>query len=377
MPKDQKSEMSKYIVIDKYNKYEEGHPGYSEMMNVVLQSTLRKLRPQNGKILEIGSGTGNYTKRIGRTGCASVDAVEIDPSCSDYLTHKVTNGEIQNANLIREDFLGLNGQLSKKYDAINTTFADHHFAPKEKPLFLAKIKKLLKHRGEYILGDEFLPPHDEADPAKRVKAQIEYHGMVIEEAFKEGKVELPNLELDALVSGLRTTVRFIQQTVPEKSNEEFLAGSGKQNKYNESGVASLKELISRMKAINKQSLANPEKIPEEEITEKRLSLIVRLEKLAEEMTVSRRAGLEENPEKGQVGGDYKMTVKQYTDFLNNAGFNAVGYFEGPKPVGNSNDRLDSGNGTKSITLKKGHDHAGGVWVIRAQASKNQKDIALF
>ena len=222
------------------------------------------------------------------------------------------------------------------------------------------------------MGDEFLPPHNESEPAQRVTAQIQYHGMVIEEAFKEGKIELPNLELDALISGLRTTVRFIQQTVPGKRNETFQSPEGN-NPDNQAGLAELNRLIRRLQKISNQTLENPEQLPPEQLPERRHAFIEKLQDLAKEMSSSHQPGLEEDAAQGKVGGDYKMTVRQYVEYLHKAGFNAIGYFEGPKPVGESNDSLDEGTGMKPITLN-GQDHAGGVWVIRALKQQSTYEV---
>ncbi len=365
------SEMSKYIDIDKYNRYEEGHPGYGEMMNTVLNQTIGTFGGKIGKILEIGAGTGNYTRRIGETHTAHIDAIEIDSGCNDYLKHKMDSGEIQNTHLMTDDFLRWATDRDNGYNAVNTTFADHHFSPEQKPKFLERISALLKPNGEYVLGDEFLPPHNESDPAERVSAQIQYHGMVIEEAFKEGKVELPKLELDALISGLHTTVRFIQQTVPEKRSENFQIPEG-DNPYNKAGLDELNGLIARLQKITTQPLENPEQLPPEQLLEKRHAFIEKLRTLATEMRASRQPGLEEDSSRGVVGGDYKMTVRQYVKYLDRAGFKAVGYFEGPKPVGGIHDSLDEGTGMKPIALN-GQDHAGGVWVIRALKQQASRD----
>ena len=120
-------EMSKYIDIDQYNRYEEGHPGYGEMMNKVLNQTIRTFGGKIGK---------NYTRRIGETHTADVDAIEIDSGCNNYLEHKMNSGEIQNTHLMTDDFLRWATDRDNGYNAVNTTFADHHFSPEQKPKFL-------------------------------------------------------------------------------------------------------------------------------------------------------------------------------------------------------------------------------------------------
>lgn len=367
------SEMARYIEIDKYNAYEEGHPGYQAMMDQVVRSTVACVGHCPAQILEIGSGTGNYTWRIGAQQNTHVTAVEIDQECSRYLRHKINSGEIQNTTLVTQDFREwAAARPDHAFAAVNTTFTDHHFSPGNKPGLLAQIARLLKDGGEYVLGDEFLPPHDETDPAARVTAQLQYHGMVIEEAFKEGKVELPKLELDALISGLRTTVRFIQETAPGKAQEDFRVQASPENGFNAPGVTELHALIARLKAVDSNTLENPEQLPEDTLPEKRQEVIAKLEALAQELTESRRPGLEEDAARGMVGGDYKMTLQQYTQFLREAGFEATGYFEGPKAVGTSTDVIDHGTGEHPVALHPDENHDGGVWVVRARLSKQQE-----
>ncbi len=365
------SEMERYIAIDKYNDHEAGHPGYHEMMKVVLDNTMGAIKKgKQGKVLEIGAGTGNFTRLIGERR-AKVDAIEIDPGSAEYIQHKIKAGEIKKTSLIVEDALPwTKKKTAASYDAVVTTFSDHHFSPAKKPEFLKEISRLIKKDGVYVAGDEFLPPHDEKDPAQRVSAQIKYHGMVIEEAFKEGKVELPKLELDALISGLRTTVTFIQQTAPEHKDNEFLVRKGAGNLYNKEGIKLLGELAGRLEQAT--PTANPEHLDEATITDQRKGFIEIVRNLQKEMEESRRPGLEESLFKGKVGGDYKMTIKQYTQQLKKAGMQAVGFFEGPKAVGSSNDKLDGGTGNQSIILKPEEDHAGGVWVIKATRDRTSE-----
>ncbi len=116
-----------------------------------------------------------------------------------------------------------------------------------------------------------------------------------------------------------------------------------------------------------------------ELTEKRATFISELQALANEMRHSHQPGLEEYEGTSRVGGDYKMTIKQYSQFLADAGFTTTGYFEGPQPVGTATDALDHGACETPIALKPGEDHAGGVWVIRAtrdaaQASDNTRQL---
>ena len=192
--------------------------------------------------------------------------------------------------------------------------------------------------------------------------------MIIENAFREGKAELPLLELDALLSGLRTTVGFIQQTVPNKGQTNFTI-NGSYNFYNDKGLQHLKALISRLKHINQTTLDNPEALTPDQLPTRRQEVIDKLEALTEELRYSRRAGLEEYPDEGRVGHDYKMTIRQYTGFLKQAGFTATGYFEGPQP--DKDTPLDNGTATRAIALKPNENHAGGVWVIRAQRTDSQ------
>jgi hypothetical protein len=292
-------------------------------------------------------------------------ANEIDPASINILNAKKNFDDLL-ATIDGRDFFELADEAknTSRFDVANSTFADHHFDPIHKHDFLENIKQMLKENGSYILGDEFLPPHNEADIEERLNALISYHGMIIEEAFKEGKVELPKLERDALISGLRTAVRFIQQTVPSDVENEFAAAPG-DNNYNQSAVQLLDALIKRLAVVKEGNLGNPEHLPEVSLAEKRGEFIERLVELRSDLQQSPRAGLIEN---GEKGGDYKMTIRQYVDFLNQAGLNAVGYFEGPQAE--QNETLDKGRASEAIALNSGENHAGGVWVLKVERNKN-------
>ena len=146
------SEMERYISIDKYNEFEEGHPGYTEMMDDVTAETFKIIENVSvgsiGEVLEVGAGTGNYTRRIGKSGRAAVTAVEPDGGCAKYLVHKINSGEIRNTALEVMGFVeAATARPAESFDVVNTTFADHHFSPDQKVDFLKHIVRLLKQGG--------------------------------------------------------------------------------------------------------------------------------------------------------------------------------------------------------------------------------------
>ena len=90
----------------------------------------------------------------------------------------------------------------EKADAVLAMFSLTHLNGAQMKKFLAKCKrKFLKQDGILVIGDEFLPKHNEKSKTARIKALAAHHNNVIAKAILDGKPELARLELDAMISG--------------------------------------------------------------------------------------------------------------------------------------------------------------------------------
>lgn len=227
-----KREMSIYISVDNYDAHEEKHAYFCEMMNTML-AKVRDLRASRDsayrfRILEMGAGTGHFTKRL-VVGLQNVDivAVEIDEYCCRKLKSRMKSleAEIERAGstmqVINED--GITYDPVGRFDVVCSSFADHHIKLTDKELYFRNVIMNLKDGGRFLVGDEFLPPHDTGNPDERRRALHLYHEHIIDLARAAGEEELARLELDALQSGLQEIGDF-KLTCSAYESKVVLAG---------------------------------------------------------------------------------------------------------------------------------------------------------
>lgn len=228
-------EMSAYIDINDYDQHEEKHAYYSDMMDRMIEIILNifnKEQPRNYRILELGAGTGIFTKRLitkikSEAECPNIEvvALEIDWACYCRLIHNLSQASnIQDSKIDPVDrawasFTDSNSlntlkviarnedsciyqESGRKFDCIISSFSDHHIKPIDKRKYFENVSKNLKPQGIMIVGDEFLRPHDEGNPKERELALNAYHLHIIGLAEQAGEKVLAKLERDALQSGL-------------------------------------------------------------------------------------------------------------------------------------------------------------------------------
>ncbi|MFT4929832.1 MAG: glyoxylase I family protein, partial [Phenylobacterium sp.] len=94
-----KIEMGGYIAIEQYHEEEEKHAYYVEMMTKMTSIISERQVSGKLKILEIGAGTGLYTKRLVQIEHVDVCAVEIDSECCMYLETTAQKHVVQSAQV--------------------------------------------------------------------------------------------------------------------------------------------------------------------------------------------------------------------------------------------------------------------------------------
>ena len=216
-------EMSAYIDVEDYDKHEEKHAYYQEMMNEMIDIIIehQSKSSQLYRILELGAGTGIFTKRLlERISNIEVVAVELDWVCFHRLKHSLQNNNL--LQVINDDSCTYVDPLGKKFDCIVSSFADHHIKPADKEHYFQNIKRNLAFNGIIVVGDEFLPSYDSDDYYARQLALEKYHQHIIEIAELEGETVLANLERAALKSGLEGVGDF---KVSCEEYEAFLSAS--------------------------------------------------------------------------------------------------------------------------------------------------------
>ncbi|HJX90500.1 MAG TPA: methyltransferase domain-containing protein [Pyrinomonadaceae bacterium] len=202
-------EMSAYIEVDQYDEHEENHAYYKEMMEEMIQLSASKRGDTNSflRVLELGAGTGIFTKRLAQLENVEITALEIDWACFHILKRNmaahVSAMASRNSILIAENKDNRKYDPPGKFSFIFSSFADHHIFFADKERYLRNICRNLETDGLVIVGDEFLPEHDERDAAARATALQNYHGHIISKAVENGFTALAQLEERALESGLK------------------------------------------------------------------------------------------------------------------------------------------------------------------------------
>lgn len=191
-------EMSDYISIDEYDLHEEEHAYYKEMMQRMIDifSEHRGNPAEECRVLELGAGTGIFTRRLARQPNVKVEAVEVDWACFKRLVQNIQT-DYDNVKLYPEDSRTFDPNGQFKY--IFSSFADHHIKFEDKKPYLENVKQNLEPGGRFIVGDEFLPTHDRET---RRQALETYHNHIIDIAKRDGNNILVKLEEAALKSGL-------------------------------------------------------------------------------------------------------------------------------------------------------------------------------
>lgn len=193
-------EMSRYIDLPTYHKIERGHPFYEEMLEEVDTQIVvfqKKSEPGSDKLkaLEIGAGTGLCSLELVKHTFLDLDCLEIDNKCCTILeshpaaaSYKVVQGD------------AVTYCRPHHYDLVISTFAHDHIHYDKRFAFAANIYNNLKPGGRYILGGEILPYY--SNDSERKKALFRYHNYIIDLALQKGRVQLSELENNALKSGL-------------------------------------------------------------------------------------------------------------------------------------------------------------------------------
>lgn len=207
-------EMSSYIDVLEYDLHEEEHAYYCDMMEQMLTFSGLRERVEDvpQRVLEFGAGTGLFTKRLARLAPLDITSVELDWACYHLLRVRM--------EAVREEMQKLGSKFKAEnkdcrtfnpeghFQLIFSCFADHHIYLSDKPRYFANVARNLTESGLYIVGDEFLPEHDEHSAADRVCALRAYHGHIIDVANAEGLSNLAQLEENALQSGLQSVGDF-------------------------------------------------------------------------------------------------------------------------------------------------------------------------
>lgn len=190
-------EMSRYIDLPTYHKIERGHPFYEEMIGEIGEQIdhIADGRKEDLKTLELGAGTGLCSLELVKRKALKLDCLELDEECCKILS---SHPESRDYQVICGDAV-----LYCKphyYDLVVSVFAHDHIHFDKRFAFAKNIYNNLKKGGRYIMGGEILPYY--STEMERKKALFIYHNNIIRLALGQERVQLAELENNALKSGL-------------------------------------------------------------------------------------------------------------------------------------------------------------------------------
>ncbi|MBD2385043.1 methyltransferase domain-containing protein [Cylindrospermum sp. FACHB-282] len=196
-------EMSLYIDVEDYDKHEEKHAYFQDMMRRMIEIFMEHSNHNHhpSSILELGAGTGIFTSRLANlSNINKIVTIEIDWHCYKKLLSKFRRykGKIE---AVHED--SRTYDPLQVFDYIFSSFADHHIRITDKEQYFENIKRNIKPGGLIIVGDEFIPEHNLNDKESRDCALKAYHNHIIDIAKQQEELILATLEQEALDSGLR------------------------------------------------------------------------------------------------------------------------------------------------------------------------------
>ena len=120
--------------------------GYSALLDwVVAEAAV----DADSRVLELGTGTGNLTLRLGpgrRFVCVDVSA-EMLSVARDKLS------AFENIEFLQADLLECFDSLRERFDVLVSTYAIHHLTEAEKSLFFRAMAETLEPGGVAVIGD--------------------------------------------------------------------------------------------------------------------------------------------------------------------------------------------------------------------------------
>ncbi|WP_459195850.1 MerR family transcriptional regulator [Wukongibacter baidiensis] len=119
---------------------------YDDVLNKVYTLATKNIKT-NSKILDIGVGTGNLSKRFLENGYSNI--IGLDQSRE--MIH-VAKSKFPNLKLRLGEFLKIPFENSV-FDLIVSTYAFHHLSEEEKPVAIKEMLRVLKDNGKIVIGD--------------------------------------------------------------------------------------------------------------------------------------------------------------------------------------------------------------------------------
>jgi SAM-dependent methyltransferase len=196
---------STVIPIELYDAFEEDHPFYQEMHEIMLHEFRQRVADATAglSVLEIGAGTGLFTKRLAQQPFAGMTIKAMEP---DNKAHPLLHRKLQSkANRVQPILASiLTYDPRGEFRFIFSSFSEHHIRPEDKDQYFSVVTGTMESGGYLIIGDEFLAPSCLDSPEAYDDALNRYHEYIIDLAIKSHHSEVAALERLAMESGRPT-----------------------------------------------------------------------------------------------------------------------------------------------------------------------------
>jgi len=229
------------------NKFAQLYDYYQKGVENDVNFYLNYFRNFNGKILEIGAGTGRITIPLLKKGI-DVTAIDIAPKMLEVLKEKLEKDNLQ-ARIICTDMR--NFKMKEKFDAVIVTFRtfQHMYSVDDQKATLKNIKRHLKQKGilifdvyapklKYIEGGDWQWREDDKEIAPLVKDKIKIfqrnkYDMAEQVMCQEYRVDYLNGKTDTTNFKMRFFFPFEVRHLLEMTGFEVknLYGDFKKNKF--------------------------------------------------------------------------------------------------------------------------------------------------
>ena len=163
---------------DVLNEQDPIRAGYEATLEWVAESA--GILPDS-RVLELGSGTGNLTRKI--ENCREIVCVDVSEKMESIAAGKLR--DLNNRRFIKDDILHVFEEKIGEFDVILSTYTIHHLIEEEKSELFRRVWDHLVPGGKAVFGDLLLESVDDMQPAiDRYKSKGR-HGVAnaIEEEF--------------------------------------------------------------------------------------------------------------------------------------------------------------------------------------------------
>ncbi|MFA5934188.1 MAG: class I SAM-dependent methyltransferase [Candidatus Paceibacterota bacterium] len=195
----------KTVTSELYVNALQGHqyiPQADHVIKRIIKKHLKEVAIFGPSIIDAGCGPGRLTFEIAELGPSTVVGVDISESFINYAENKLSELASQHSPYLPFKFTcaDFGKKFSYEPDYANIILMQgvmHHIHDEDRDVWLKKCFRLLKSDGILVIGDEFI--RDYKDAEERLLFVTEFYCHIIDEARKGGFDELAEEEAKNLV----------------------------------------------------------------------------------------------------------------------------------------------------------------------------------